>query len=598
MPEETQSATGAIWTMASGAASGAGLIADGLVEKTGMPLALAMVLAGRGINKNTAERWLDPKLQDLMQDPLILTDMDRMVARLTQAVQGGEKVGIFGDYDVDGACSAAVLHDVLTKLGCTVSIHIPDRFSEGYGPNLPALMKLKDSGCSLIVTVDCGITAHAPISAAVESGVDVLIIDHHIAGPDLPNALAVVNPNRLEDDGSYSYLAAAGVCFLVMVALLRRLRQDEYFGTISEPDLMMSLDLVALATVCDVVPIKGLNRAYIRVGLSIMAQRKRLGLAALADVSRLSHPPDVHALGFLLGPRINAAGRIGESSLGVKLLTATDADEASRLAEELDALNTRRKAIEQEVNDGAMAQLEGQIETKASTAPMLLAADEGWNRGVIGITAGRLKEHFSRPVAVISITTTAEGRRIGTASARSIAPFRLGAAVIAACQHGLLIAGGGHDMAAGFTLDMAKLDEFQGFMNGRACADFGEESPMLKHIIDAPLGAGGANLELLDWMEEAGPFGTGFPEPRFMLSSVTITGLRTMGAESAHMAMHLCDGSGQVDGVLFRSKGTALGEALLAACDGRPVSVLGRLKRNRYKGREKPQFLIEDMREG
>lgn len=568
-----------------------GVIADGLVDHTGMPLALAMVLAGRGITKDVVDTWLNPKIGALMQDPSILTDMDRTAERLAEAVRSGEKIGIFGDYDVDGACSAAVLHDVLAPLGCDVSIHIPDRFNEGYGPNLPALMKLKDRGCSLIVTVDCGITAHGPIAAAVEAGVDVLIIDHHIAGPDLPKAYAVVNPNRLEDDGSYRYLAAAGVCFLVMVALLRLLRNTGYFDDTPEPNLMKSLDLVALATVCDVVPMEGLNRAYIRVGLEVMARRQRDGLAALADVSRLTAVPDVQALGFMLGPRINAGGRIGNSQLGVGLLTTRDVGEAARMAAELDALNTRRKAIEQDVTQAAIAQLEGR-----GTAMVMMAADEGWNQGVIGISAGRVKEHFGCPAAVISITTSAEGKRIGKASARSVAPFRLGAAVIAAAQHGLLIAGGGHDMAAGFTIDMDKLPEFQRFMNDRAAADFGTDGPAVERQVDAPLSAGAANLTLLDWMEKAGPFGTGFPDPRFMISSARVAGLRTMGAESAHMAMRINDGSGQVDAVLFRAKGTALGEALLAAQDGRPVDVLGRLNRNRYQGRETVQFLIEDLR--
>ncbi|MCE2517450.1 MAG: single-stranded-DNA-specific exonuclease RecJ [Alphaproteobacteria bacterium] len=557
-----------------------------------MPLALAMVLAGRGVTKQTVSAWLDPKISTLMQDPSILTDMDRTAERLAQAVRGGEKIGIFGDYDVDGACSAAVLHDVLTPLGCDVSIHIPDRFNEGYGPNLPALLKLKESGCSLIVTVDCGITAHGPIEAAVEAGVEVIIIDHHIAGPDLPKALAVVNPNRLEDDGSYRYLAAAGVCFLVMVALLRLLRNTGHFAETPEPNLMKSLDLVALATVCDVVPMEELNRAYIRVGLDVMARRQREGLAALADVSRLTSVPDVQALGFMLGPRINAGGRIGNSNLGVSLLTTRDPVEAARMAAELDALNTRRKSIEQDVTQAAIAQLEGR-----GKSAVMMAADDGWNQGVIGISAGRVKDHFGHPAAVISVSTTAEGTRIGKASARSIAPFRLGAAVIAAQQHGLLIAGGGHDMAAGFTIDMDKLPEFQDFMNQRAIADFGTDGPAVERQVDAPLSAGAADIALLNWMDKAGPFGSGFPEPRFMLSNARISGLRTMGAESAHMAMRISDGSGQVDAVLFRSKGTALGAALMEAQDGRPVHLLGRLNRNRYQGREKVQFMIEDMQD-
>ena len=582
------SATGATWAFAASK----GPLADGMVDQTGMPLALAMVLAGRGVTKDAVASWLDPKIRDLMPDPSILTDMDKAAARLATAVTGGEHIGIFGDYDVDGASSAAVLHDILTPLGCAVSIHIPDRFSEGYGPNLPALMALKERGCSLIVTVDCGITAHAPIEAAAAAGVDVIIIDHHIAGPDLPRALAVVNPNRLEDDGTYGYLAAAGVCFLVMVALVRALRQQGHFAEQAEPNLMASLDIVALATVCDVVPMQGLNRAFVRTGLKIMAQRQRIGLACLADIARMASAPDVHALGFLLGPRINAGGRIGESSLGVGLLVSKDMDEAQRLAAELDALNTRRKEIEKSVTDSAIAQLEGR-----PSQTVMIAADEGWNQGVIGISAGRIKDHFNSPAAVISVSTTEDGRRLGKASARSVAPFRLGAAVIAAHQHGLLIAGGGHDMAAGFTIDMTKLDEFQQFLNARAQEDFGADSPAQEHMVDAPLSAAAATIDLLNWMDQAGPFGTGFPEPRFMLQGVRIGGLRTMGAESTHLAMRLQDASGQVDAVLFRAKGTALGDAISAANDGRLLQVLGRLNRNRYQGKEKVQFFIEDIRQ-
>lgn len=564
--------------------------ADGLVDETGMPLSLAMVLAGRGITKDMVDNWLDPKIRDLMPDPSNLTDMDKTAERLAEAVRGQEKIGVFGDYDVDGASSAAILHDVLTSLGCEVSIHIPDRYKEGYGPNLPALLKLKETGCSLIITVDCGITAHKPIEEAVNAGVDVLIIDHHIAGPDLPRAHAVVNPNRLEEDGSLGYLAAAGVVFLVMVALLRLLRNTQYFGDKPEPNLLASLDLVALATVCDVVPMTGLNRAFIRTGLTIMAQRNRIGLAALADVARLTKAPDVYALGFMLGPRINAGGRIGDSSLGVSLMTTRDEREAMRMAAELDALNTTRKEIEQDVTQGAIAQLEGR-----AVDIVMMAADKGWNQGVIGISAGRVKEHFNRPAAVISLDETADGKLIGKASARSVAPFRLGAAVIAAQQQGLLIAGGGHDMAAGFTVDMEQFDDFKAFMIDRAKADFGSDEPLLERHVDAPLSAREAGLSLLGWMDRVAPFGTGFPEPLFMMQGVVIEGLRSMGAGQDHMAMRLKDSTGQLDGVAFRVKGTDLGKALMEAADGRLIQVLGRLNRNEYRGQEKVQFLISDI---
>ena len=376
-----RSVTGAIWREAKPETAHV----EGLVSTSGMPLAAAIMAAGRGLKREDIAAWIDPKIRDLMPDPSSMTDMDKIVSRLAEAVQKGEQIGIFGDYDVDGACSAAILNDILTPLGCSVSIHIPDRYNEGYGPNLPALLKLKEQGCTLIVTVDCGITAHGPIAEAVEHGLDVLIIDHHIAGPDLPRAHAVVNPNRLEDDGSLGHLAAAGVCFMVMAGLLRHLRNQGVFENRPQPDLMASLDLVALATVCDVVPLLGLNRAFIRTGLAIMAKRERPGLAALADVSGLDRAPDISALGFMLGPRINAGGRIGDSSLGVTLLTTNDPQAASNIASELDALNTRRKEIERDVTAQSIAQLEG------TDNLVVMAASEGWPHGVVGISACHLE---------------------------------------------------------------------------------------------------------------------------------------------------------------------------------------------------------------
>ncbi len=586
MTSPDRSDTGAIWQYTAPPTH----VVEGLVEETGMPLALAMALAGRGQTRDQITSWMAPKIRDLMPDPSIFADMDRAVDRLQQAVMAGEHIGIFGDYDVDGASSAAILHDVLTALGCAVSIHIPDRFKEGYGPNLPALQRLKAMGCSLIVTVDCGIAAHGPIEDAVKEGVDVVIVDHHIAGPDLPRAQAVVNPNRLEDNGRFGYLAAAGVCFLVMVALLRRLRQDGYFDAKPEPDLMACLDLVALATVADVVPMKGLNRAYVKSGLQIMAQRRRPGLAALADIARMNSAPDVYALGYLIGPRINAGGRIGLSSLGVNILTTRDDHDAERLALELDALNTRRKDIEQAVTSAAIAQID-----EARDHTVLIAANEGWNQGVIGISAGRLREHFDKPAAVISVTTTEDGARIGKASARSVAPFRFGSAVIAAHQQGLLEAGGGHDMAAGFTINMDRLPEFQAFLNERAKADFGGDAPPRLYAIDAPLAPHAASLDLLNWMDQAGPFGTGFEPFRFMMDHVTIGSVRIIGKDESHMAMTISDAMGRLNGIAFRVVGTALGDALLQASDGRPMRVVGRLNRNRFRDQETPQLLIEDV---
>ena len=581
-----QSVTGAIWREEKTDAARV----EGLVSGAGMPIAAAILAANRGLSRDDIATWIDPKIRDLMPDPSSMTDMDKMVTRLAKAVRENEKIGIFGDYDVDGASSAAILHDILTPLGCSVSIHIPDRYQEGYGPNLPALLKLKDQGCTLIITVDCGITAHGPIADAVDHGLDVLIIDHHIAGPDLPRAHAVVNPNRLEDDGSLGHLAAAGVCFMVMAGLLRQLRQDGALANTPQPDLMASLDLVALATVCDVVPLLGLNRAFIRSGLVVMAKRNRLGLAALADASGLDRAPDIAALGFMLGPRINAGGRIGDSSLGVSLLITQNLDEASKIAAELDALNTRRKEIESDVTAQSIAQLEG------SDDLVMMAAAEGWPHGVVGISASRVKSRFEKPAAIISIEKTPDGKMIGKGSARSLAPFKMGGAIIAATQQGLLLAGGGHDMAAGFTLDMEKLADFQQFMNDRARNEFGQDTPAIEREVSAPLAAGAADLALLDWLDRLGPFGTGFPEPSFILKSVTMDGLRSMGGDAAHRSMRLKDQSGSLKAVAFRVAGTPIAEALDQVADGRPFDVLGKISRNNYQGRVSVQFLIDDIR--
>ena len=586
------SVTGARWIRAENDAR----IASGLVQDVGMPQALANILASRGITREQVALWLDPKIRDLMPDPSSLSDMDTAASRLAEAVMAGEKIGVFGDYDVDGACSAALIHGVLTSLGVEVSVHIPDRFLEGYGPNLPALMKLKEQGCGLIVTVDCGITAHKPVEAAVNSGVEVIIIDHHIPGPDLPRVAAVVNPNRLDDDGSLGHLAAAGVTFLVMVALVRHLRGMGFFDDGREaPDLMAELDLVALATVADVVPLRGLNRAFVRSGLAVMGRRQRAGLAALADCGRMDTAPDTHALGFILGPRINAGGRIGQSHLGVDLLIARDTIKAQAIAIELDQLNTQRRTIDQGVADAAIASIP--VADGQPAPAFVMAVGEDWHQGVIGIAASRLKDHFNRPAAVVSLISDGEGRIEGKASARSIAPFKLGEAIISAVQEGLLLAGGGHDMAAGFTLDPDKREAFEASMIARAEKAFGADGPIRENRVDSGLAAGHCSLDLLTWIDRAGPWGVGFPEPLFMLENTAINPVRVIGKDGSHRAFRISDATGSVDGVAFRVAGTPLAGALDGAGDGSRFDLLGRLNRNNFNGREKVQFILTDLRQ-
>ena len=588
------SATGAHWRSEEGDAR----IAAGLMEATGMPQALANILAGRGITQEEVAGWLEPKIRDLMPDPFSLTDMEAATSRLGAAIKAGEKIGIFSDYDVDGACSAALLYEVLTALGAEVRIHIPDRIEEGYGPNLPAILKLKEEGCSLVITADCGVSAQDELEAATEAGVEVIVIDHHLPGPDLPKVVAVVNPNRLDNDTKdLGYLAAAGVVFLVLVALLRHLREADFFNErdCQKPDLMQMLDLVALATVADVVPLTGLNRAFVRSGLQVMAKRERLGLAALMDEASLSKMPDVHALGFILGPRINAGGRIGDSHLGVSLLVSRDQLEARSLAEQLGRLNDERRAIEKQVVSAAISATEKTMKSKGDQTAFVLAMDEGWHEGVIGIAASRLKEHFNRPVAVVSLAKDKDsGGMIGKGSGRSLAPFKLGEAVLKATQKGLLESGGGHDMAAGFTLLAEKADAFTRFMNESALEAFGG-LPRREYRYASRLSAGHCDLALLDWLERASPWGFGFPTPYFCLEDVRLKWIKAMGNDGSHRRFSVVDGTGRVDGVAFGVAGTALAGALDEARDKRLVHVLGRLERNSYGGSDKPQFILADL---
>ena len=585
---EGRSSTDAIWTLLEPPAH----YIKGLVDATNMPRPVAAMLASRQITKEEIHHWLEPKLRNLMPNPSDLADMDIAAGRLADAVIAGEKIGIFGDYDVDGASASALLHDVLTNLGLEVSIHIPHRFHEGYGPNLPALLGLKEAGCHLILTVDCGITANAPIAATVEAGVEVIIVDHHLPGPDLPPAVAVVNPNRLDDESGLGYMAAAGVVFMLTVALVRELRERDWFTEKNqpEPDLMQGLDCVALATIADVVPLQGLNRAFVRSGLKVMAKRERPGLKMLADIARLNAAPDSGSLGFVLGPRINAGGRFGLSDLGVGLLTTRDPQQALEYATALDQLNTRRQQVERETTEAAMRQAEGKDDL------VLCLSGEGWHEGVIGISAGRIKEAFDRPACVISVSTSPDGGLIGKGSGRSIAGFRLGSAIIAAKQQGLLLAGGGHDMAAGFSLDMQNFEAFCAFINRRAEIDLASVELAKEWRIDAEIPLTQMTVSTLDWLDRAGPFGSGFPEPIFMVTRVQAKSVRVMGKSEEHMALRLDDGLGQVDAVAFRVAGTPLGQALSQMKDGRSADIIGRMSRNRFRGEDKAQLMISDIR--
>ena len=585
-----QSATGARWQEARRAINDTDLdrLSRGLTEAyDDMPLPVARLLAARGLDRDQLPSFIEPKLRDLLPDPSRFKDLNKAVARLADCVEAGEPIGVFGDYDVDGACAAALLVWVMRDLGVSVDVHIPDRFTEGYGPNQAALMALGERGASLIVTVDCGITAHAPLAAVASTGMDVIVIDHHIAGPELPKAHSVINPNRLDEDGTYGHLCAAGVTFIVLVGLIRELRRRDFFGTErTPPDLMMRLDLVALATVCDVVPLAGLNRAFVGQGIKIMAQRRHPGLTRLADAAGMKAAPDTYALGFLLGPRINAGGRIGSSQTAVQLLSTLSDDEATGLAAKLDQLNAERRQIEQDIREQAIDRA-----LQAPDTPVIVLSDKSWHEGVIGIVAGRLKERFGKPACVIAMGDDG----VGKGSGRSIPGFRLGSAVIAAHQAGILLGGGGHDMAAGFSIDAANLDAFATFLAQRMEKDLNGQAPQLVREVSGTLSTQGAQPELTDWLEKLGPFGSGNPEPRFVLPDCKVKFAKPVGETGAHISCRLDDGSGiTLNAIAFQAGGAPLGNLLLDAADGRHIHILGRLKRDNFRGGRAMQIEIED----
>lgn len=562
--------------------------ASGLLESfPDMPLPIARILAARGMSHEDVGPFIDPKLRDLLPDPSRFQDMDKAAARLADAVEARQPIGVFGDYDVDGASAAAVIVNVMRALGVAVDVHIPDRFSEGYGPNTEALMALQERGAGLLVTVDCGIMAHGPLEAVAATGMDVIVIDHHIAGPELPKAHSVINPNRLDEDGAYGALCAAGVVFIVMVALLRELRRRGVFtAEMPAPDLMAQLDIVALATVCDVVPLIGLNRAFVAQGLRVMAQRGNVGVAKLCDVAGLNRTPSAHTLGFLLGPRINAGGRIGASGIGVKLLSSVNADEAAGLAARLDEMNKERRQIEEDIRSMAIDRA-----ADAADDTVIVVGEPDWHEGVIGIVAGRLRERFGKPACVIAFG--ADG--IGKGSGRSIPGFKLGSAIIAAHQQGILLGGGGHDMAAGFSIARENLDAFKAFMMQRLAQDMNGEIPQLVHKISSLLSTSGTQPELADWLEKLGPFGSANPEPRFVLADCQISYAKLVGADGAHLSCRLDDGSGgTLNAIAFQAGGTPLGNFLLGARDGQAVHIMGKVRRDSFRGGRSMQIEIED----
>jgi len=546
---------------------------------------LARVLAARGIAAEDADGFLSPTLRDVLPDPSILRDMDNAANRLATAIANSEKIAVFGDYDVDGATSGALILRFLNAVGSTGIYYIPDRLREGYGPNTQALKSLAEQGVALVVTVDCGISAFAPLDAAAAAGLSVIVVDHHIAEPRLPSATAIINPNRLDDDSGLGQLAAVGVTFLLLVALNRSLREAGHYDTACpEPDLLGLLDLVALGTVCDVVPLTGLNRALTVQGLKVMAKRGNIGLAALSDSAGLDEAPTAYHAGYVLGPRVNAGGRVGESSLGIRLLSTSDVGAAKAIALRLGEFNKERQSIEADVLDAATAQIEARGEMRV---PIIIAAGAGWHAGVVGIVASRLKERFSRPAIVIAV---AEG--VGKASCRSIAGVDIGAAITAARQAGLLLNGGGHAMAAGFTVGEEQLEALGSFLMERLAPYVAAASQSASLGIDAALTVEGATLELVEELAQVGPFGSGNSEPRMVITASRIVSAKIVG--HGHVRCILAGATGKrLTGIAFRVAGEELGHTLLSASEG-PLHLAGNLRINRWQERDEVQFIIQD----
>ncbi len=562
--------------------------AQAISQQLGHPDLLARVLAGRGVQAQDCAAFLDPTIRALMPDPDVLVGMETLVARLVEAIQRGDTVAIFGDYDVDGACSSALLATFLQACGCPFIIHIPDRLFEGYGPNVDAIRGLAAAGARLLVTVDCGTTSFEPIAEAQKLGLDTLVIDHHQAPEVLPPAHAIVNPNRLDDLSGLGHLCAAGVVYMVIVALNRALRQRGFWTPERPaPDLLAELDLVALATIADVVALKGLNRAFVAKGLAVMRARGRPGLRALFDVARADGPPRPYHLGFLIGPRINAGGRIGDAALGAKLLMMRDETEAARIATELDRLNSERQAIEVTTLAEAEAEAIFALGLEEQGA-CVVTAGEGWHPGIVGLVAARLKEKFRRPAFAIAMNG-----KLGTGSARSIPGVDLGRIVRAAVDDGLLVKGGGHAMAAGLTIDRDRLVDFRAYLEERLGEIVARARASDSLSVDAAVTAGGATPDLIRMLEQAGPFGQGNPEPVFVLPAHRLTRATPVGKGHIKVRAVAGDGAG-IEAIAFRAAESPLGQALQKNV-GSAVHLAGTLSLDRWGGSERVQMRIVDL---
>jgi single-stranded-DNA-specific exonuclease len=558
-------------------------VAQRLSETARLSPVLAQILAARGTDLGALNDLLQPTLKRLLPDPFVLNDMERAVARTVAALEHEECIAIFGDYDVDGSCSAALLSLFLAAIGKPARVYIPDRLREGYGPNITALRLLKEEGAGLVITVDCGAAAHAPLSDARALGLDVVVLDHHATNEPVP-ALAHVNPNRGDDHAQLGHLCAAGVSFLFVIALNRQLRAQGWYALrgIAEPDLMDLTDLVALATVCDVVPLVGVNRAFVRQGLLRMTSRMRPGLAALCEAAKAHMPLGTYALGYVLGPRINAGGRVGRCDLGQCLLAASDLNEARPIAAQLDWHNRERQAIEALILEEAIALAELQ-----HNQPFILLAEPNWHQGVVGIVAGRLKDRFLKPSFVVGLMG-GEGR----GSARSVPGFDIGEAIRLAASRNLIAGGGGHAMAAGFSLTAEQVEGLRTFLLEHFAAQGTGATPSTRLVLDAVVASSACRCELVEEFERIGPFGAGNLEPVVGISDLVPVYADTVG--QGHIKLRLRGPGGMyLDAIAFRAAGTELGKGLLAS-RGKAIHVAGRLKVDEWGGRRRVQLQLDD----
>lgn len=548
-----------------------------LTQRFELPEILARILVTRDINIENASDFLYPLIRSLLPDPFHLLDMDKAVFRIIKAINNNENIAIFGDYDVDGATSSALINRYLAAIGTPSIIYIPDRIDEGYGLNTDALLQLKKSGIDLCISVDCGTLAYQPIDDAKSFGLDIIVVDHHLGTEKLPNAVAIVNPNRLDESSSYNNLAAVGVSFLLVVALNKSLREQGFFANKKEPDLFDLLDLVALGTVCDIMQITGLNRAFVAQGLKVMSARKNIGLRVLFDALGILEKPSVSRLGFGIGPCINAGGRIGEASLGARLLSTNDEEEAHLIALKLIDLNNARKVLENE----ALVEATGKAEMSAKLGASFIMVSGNWHQGIIGIIASRLKDQFHLPTIVISLNNG-----VGKASCRSISGIDIGAAVLSAKFVNLIIEGGGHNMAAGFSIAEDKINDLHDFFAERFSNSINEKTLKADGIVTVKA----INLSLWNQLQRLEPFGAGNPEPRFIIQGAKIRKPEVIGTD--HIKCFIADDNVMVRAIAFRSVNTELGSAIMS---GNIKAILGKISMNYWNGNEFIQFLIEDV---